>query len=96
MGLGENLRLKLSTDRQPCTAPKKIMGKRITSLERGGFKGGHGKHLPCPFAVGSGDNRSMDLNETLLMEKTMNGKAEDTPYPRDCTKSIGPGAKVRN
>ena len=52
MGLGEDLGLKLTADRQAGTPSKKILGKRCGALQCSGLQRRHRKHLPCPFTVG--------------------------------------------
>src|SRR5210317_1709541 len=72
--LGKHLGLQLTTYRQAGSPAKKTVEPIAlwTAFIQFLF-GYHLEHLPCPFTIAGGDDRSMDLVETFALEKFMNG-----------------------
>jgi len=58
------------------------------------IKGGDGEHLTRPFAIAGSYNRSVDLNEVLLVKKLINGHGQTAANSHDGTNTIGPWPQV--
>ena len=59
-------------------------------------QGCHLKHLACTLAIGSGDERGVEIDETLVVEIVVNGKCHSVTDSEHCSECIGPRTQVCN
>jgi len=50
------------------------------------------EHLAGTFAIGGGDNRGVNVEETSLLEKQMSGEGKVVADAGDSTDGVGAGA----
>src|SRR5690606_25126477 len=58
------------------------------------IKGGNAKHFASTFCICSGDNRRIDIEKMIFMEKLMNSKTHCTSHPKNGTEKIGTEPKM--
>ena len=58
--------------------------------------GGNLKHLTSSFTVGRCNNRSMEVEESLLVEEFMNGNSHIVTNTEHCAKRIGTRTQMSN
>ncbi|MPM27916.1 hypothetical protein SDC9_74432 [bioreactor metagenome] len=97
---GKVLRVQLARNRQIRGLSEKVLGivhpavlgaGRIFHIQRG-----DPEHLASAFTVAGGDNGGMHIDETLALEKLMDGIGRDAPHPEGGGKQIRPGPQVLN
>ena len=49
---------------------------------------------PCAFAIASGDDRRVNVNETAFLKKLVNCKREPAAHAKDATEKIRPWTKM--
>ncbi len=54
------------------------------------------KQLSRAFAIAAGDDRCMNVNETALLKKLVNGKREPAAHAKDATEKIRPWTQMRD
>ena len=54
------------------------------------------EQLASAFAVASGDDGRMNVNETALLKKLVNGEREPAAHTKHATEKIRPRTQVRN
>src|SRR5699024_402541 len=58
------------------------------------IKVGHFEHFSGPFSITSGNNRSVDVKESMLLKIFMNGKCQLGTQSHDGSKGIGTHAEM--
>ena len=98
-GTGERFSFELAAHREVGLSRKKIFrvvdlalfSRRIFEVD-----GGDAKQLPCSFAIASGDDRRVDVNETALLKKIVDSKGEPAAHAEDRPEKIRTRPEVRN
>ena len=60
-----------------------ILSRRIFDID-----GRNAKQLASAFAIASRNNRRVDVNETALLKKLMNGEGEPAAHAKDAAEKI--------
>ena len=55
----------------------------------------YSEHCSCTFCVASGNQGSVDIYISIVVEETMNSKCGFASNPESCSESIGSGSKMR-
>ena len=54
------------------------------------------EHFTGPFAIGTGYQRRVHIDEITLLEEPVDGIGNQAPDPEDRLEGVGPGAEVRH
>ena len=93
-GQGIDFRLQLTGNGQAGPTAEKIISVGRLAFKLLRLKRGHGKHFTRPLAVGSGDDRGVNLVETVSDKKIMDPEIQDTADPGNSSQGIGPRPEV--
>ena len=97
---GERLGFELSADRQVSRAREKILRvidlairapRRILRIDRR-----DAKQFARAFAIAAGDDRRVDVNETALLEKLVNGESQPAADAENRAEEIRARAQMRD
>src|SRR5437867_13258688 len=87
----ERFRFKLAAHSQKSRARKEILREiDVTVFSRWIFDVDrrNAKQFSCSFAIAAGDDRCVNVNETALLEKLVNGECQPTAHAKNAAEKI--------